>query len=176
MDAISIGVGRSVSITQAGAQQVTNIPGVVELTITGTNISVNGTTNAYVRAAGWSGFNAGDIVDVATFTTGANNGRKRVSSVTATDLLVTDTGLTTEAAGASATLSKVRLPTELYVIATTVIPKFGLWHCDGGTPPVAAAAIFVGPNQPLRVSCSGYTIFTTDGASGSISVTPLENA
>jgi hypothetical protein len=174
MDVISPAAGRSVTITQAGPQQVTNIPGVSQQQIAGTNISVDGTLNCYTRAAGWSGFSKGDIVDVATFATGANNGRKRVSNVTDTQLFVTDTGLLTEAAGASATVDRMLLPRSLLLMGTTAIPKFNLWHCDGGTPPAAGFSFYVGVASPLVINCGGFSTFTTDGASGSVSVTPLE--
>lgn len=78
---------------------------------TGAIIVVAASSTGYERSTGsfiTDGFRAGMIVDVSGFTTAANNGRKVVTAVTATDLTARSldgTAMTTEAEGDSVTIA-----------------------------------------------------------------------
>jgi len=83
--------------------------------------AVDGTANHYVVASGGAAFAPGDLVFAEDFDTTANNGLKVAAPAsTATNVLVTDTGLVTEA-GAEGHITKVgyQFPTGLASINAT---------------------------------------------------------
>ena len=179
MDAISPGRGNSVLVTPGGAQQRVNIPALRNLAggiAPTTSVAVDGTLNAYTAAAGvFAAFGPGDVIDVTGFTTAANNGRKRVTAVTATQLFVSDAALSTDAAETDITINRLRLPSYVMLVSDSIVPKANLWGCDFGTPPASTTAFFVGSGAPLVLYSAGYDQVIVDGASGNVTVTPLEN-
>jgi hypothetical protein len=87
-----------VSLLQGGTATTVAIGPLTDIGVTSGTRIYDSATAAWVAA----GIKVGCFVRFSGFTNPENNGVKKVEAVTATNLTVTDTGLVTEAAGASA--------------------------------------------------------------------------
>lgn len=189
MEALSPKVGASILVTPGGVQQRISIPALgirtaarggdsISLSLTSTAIAAS-VVGAYstVTAQLFARFRAGDIIDVSGFANAGNNGRKVVTAINAAGNLLTVTGFATmvnEAASPSVTISAVRLPMFVMLVANSGVPTANLWGTAMGAPPAAETGFFVG-TAPLILNVGGYDQIIVDGATGLVTVTPLEN-
>jgi hypothetical protein len=182
LQALQLGV--SVTATLAGAAQAIDLPAVSldKGKFTSTAVGVNGTFETYSGAnALFASYQVGDWILVSGFSTGANNGRKKItakSSDETTTLITVASNLTTEAAGASATFVRLRLPSFVAVVANaagaadaTVRP----WGVHHGTAPLAALNMLLPLGSLVILDVSGYDQLVVEGTSGALSITALGN-
>jgi hypothetical protein len=182
MDALSI--GPSVTATLIGSAVVTDVPALRTSDkhhIASTAVGVNGTTNTYVAAnALFADYQINDVILVAGFVNGANNGRKKVISKTVgavnTDLGVSDTALTTEVAGASAVIDKLRLPSYVAILAPVAADaSVRPWGVNMGTAPLAAVNMVLPVGVLVVLNIGSCDQIIVNGAAGSVYITALEN-
>lgn len=92
------------------------------ISTSGVNLSADGTANTFTRASGSfvsDGYRAGDIVVTAGFSNSENNGRFRLTGVSATVLTVEETTPVTESAGSGKTVDLVGKRLDIGTTLTT---------------------------------------------------------
>jgi hypothetical protein len=182
LQALQLGV--TVKATLAGAAQAIDLPAVSldKGKFTSAAVGVNGTFETYSGAnALFASYQIGDWILVSGFATGANNGRKKItakSSDETTTVLTVASNLTTEAAGASATFVRLRLPSFIVVVtndAAAVDATVRPWGALHGTAPLTAVNMLLPIGSPVILDVSGYDQLVVEGTGGLISITALGN-
>lgn len=136
-----------------------------------TDVSVNSGAQRYARAAGFGVLAAGDLIDVSGCSNAVNNGRKRVTSVNATQMVVTgNDALVTEATGAAVTITRVdRLPDVIMLTGTSATGgKVDLGLADQVYPADGNKFWFLGDGVHHLVRRGGAEIIWYFGGAGTI--------